>query len=53
MNEREIDITITAYQKSVIESGAPPEEWVDRTKKAIVNHSQIKQWIMAAKKENA
>ena len=51
MTEKDVTITITAYQKSVIESGAKPEDWADLTKRAVINHTEIKKWIMGNNKE--
>lgn len=45
MTDREIDMTVCALQKSVIESGAPPgdegQNWLKLTRMAVNNHLRL------------
>lgn len=49
MSDRELDITISAYLKSIIESGKPKEEWEPLLLHALRTHKQIKNAIINAR----
>lgn len=51
MTDRELDITISAYLKSIIESGATPDEWEPKLLKALQTHRKMKQAIINKNKE--
>ncbi len=43
MNDRELNITVQGYLKSVIESGAPVDNWDTLLNKALATHvSKVK-----------
>jgi len=46
MTDRELDITISAYLKSIIESGKPVEEWERLLRHALRIHKGIKTAII-------
>lgn len=40
-SQKDIDITTTAFLKSIIESGADPSDWEELTKKALRLHHAL------------
>ncbi len=52
MSGKELDITISAYLKSIIESGAEPVDWETKLVFALKVHRKIKTAIQNQNKEN-
>lgn len=42
MTNKDIEITVCAVLKSVIESGAPKEQWSDLTKQGLLVYREIR-----------